>query len=117
MSMTFEQMQEILERTAVLTERNSEAIVRLEQELRETRSIVDSNARAIQATNNALDAKFNQIADAVIRGQDRLERLERRDRKIDKEIRGLRIETRRMLERWLGEPFPDDPDLDEDDTE
>jgi chromosome segregation ATPase len=117
MSMTFEQMQEILERTAVLTERNSEAIVRLEQELRETRSIVDSNARAIQATNNALDAKFNQIADAVIRGQDRLERLERRDRKVDKEIRGLRIETRRMLEHWLGEPFPDDPDLDDDDTE
>ncbi|OYQ67574.1 hypothetical protein B9G53_01070 [Pseudanabaena sp. SR411] len=117
MSMTFEQMQEILERTAILTERNSEAIVRVEQELRETRSIVDSNARAIQATNNALDAKFNQIADAVIRGQDRLERLERRDRRVDKEIRGLRIETRRMLERWLGEPFPDDPDLDEDDTE
>ena len=117
MSMTFEQMQEILERTAVLTERNSEAIVRLEQELRETCSIVDSNARAIQATNNALDAKFNQIADAVIRGQDRLERLERRDRLVDKEIRGLRIETRRMLERWLGEPFPDDPDLDDDDTE
>lgn len=115
--MTFEQMQEILERTAVLTERNSEASVRLEQELRETRSIVDSNARAIQATNNVLDAKFNQIADAVIGGQDRLERLERRDRKVDKEIRGLRIETRRILERWLGEPFPDDPDLDDDDTE
>ena len=117
MSMTFEQLQIIAEQALILSERNSQSISRLEQELRETRSIVDSNARAIQATNNALDAKFNQIADAVIRGQDRLERLERRDRKVDKEIRGLRIETRRMLERWLGEPFTDDPDLDDDDSE
>jgi septal ring factor EnvC (AmiA/AmiB activator) len=113
MTMTFEQMQELLANTMLLTQRNSESISRLEQELRETRSIVDSNARAIQANNNALDTKFNQIADAVIRGQDRLERLERRDRKVDKEIRGLRIETRRILERWLGAPFPDDPDLDD----
>jgi chromosome segregation ATPase len=113
MTMNLEQMQELLANTMLLTQRNSESISRLEQELRETRSIVDSNARAIQATNNALDTKFNQIADAVIRGQDRLERLERRDRKVDKEIRGLRIETRRILERWLGSPFPDDPDLDD----
>ncbi|WP_434684855.1 hypothetical protein [Pseudanabaena minima] len=117
MSMTFEQLQIIAEQALILSERNSQSISRLEQELRETRSIVDSNARAIQATNNALEAKFNQIADAVIRGQDRLERLERRDTKVDKEIRGLRIETRRMLERWLGEPFTDDPDFDDDDTE
>ncbi len=113
MAMNLEQMQELLANTMLLTQRNSEAISKLEQELRETRSIVDSNARSIQATNNALDTKFNQIADAVIRGQDRLERLERRDRRVDKEIRGLRIETRRILERWLGSPFPDDPDLDD----
>ncbi|OYQ67218.1 hypothetical protein B9G53_02375 [Pseudanabaena sp. SR411] len=68
MSMTFEQLQIIAEQALILSERNSQSISRLEQELRETRSIVDSNARAIQATNNALDAKFNQIADAVIRG-------------------------------------------------
>jgi hypothetical protein len=117
MSMTFEQLQIIAEQALIVSERNSQSISRLEQDLRETRAIVDSNARAIQATNNALDTKFNQIADAVIRGQDRLERLERRDRRVDKEIRGLRIETRRMLERWLGEPFQDDPDLDDDEPE
>jgi hypothetical protein len=79
-------------------------------------AIAKSNARAIQSTANKLDEKFDQIANAVIRRQDRLERLERRDRKVDKEIRGLRIETRRILECWLGEPFPDDPDLDEDEA-
>ncbi len=92
-------------------------LVSLTERLAITEKIVESNARAIQATNNSLDAKFNQIADAVIRGQDRLERLERRDRRVDKEIRGLRIETRRMLERWLGEPFTDDPDLEDDEPE
>ena len=92
-------------------------LVSLTERLAITEKIVESNARAIQATNNSLDAKFNQIADAVIRGQDRLERLERRDRRVDKEIRGLRIETRRMLERWLGEPFTDDPDLEDDEPD
>jgi chromosome segregation ATPase len=87
---------------------------RTESSLERTEAIANSNARAIEATNNALDTKFNQIADAVIRGQDRLERLERRDRRYQAEIRGLRIETRRILERWLGEPFTDDPDLDDD---
>lgn len=89
----------------------------LAEKLDRTEAIANSNARAIEATNNNLDAKFNQIADAVIRSQDRLERLERRDRRYQAEIRGLRIETRRILERWLGEPFTDDPDLeDEDET-
>jgi len=85
----------------------------LAEKLDRTEAIANSNARAIEANNNALDAKFNQIADAVIRSQDRLERLERRDRRYQAEIRGLRIETRRILERWLGEPFTDDPDSDE----
>lgn len=85
----------------------------LAEKLDRTEAIANSNARAIEATNNALDAKFNQIADAVIRSQDRLERIERRDRHYQAEIRGLRIETRRILERWLGEPFTDDPDSDE----
>ena len=85
----------------------------LAEKLVRTEAIANSNARAIEANNNALDAKFNQIADAVIRSQDRLERLERRDRRYQAEIRGLRIETRRILERWLGEPFTDDPDSDE----
>jgi hypothetical protein len=103
MTMTFEQLQ-------TLVESNAKAIQAISEDLKATRAIVDSNARAIEATNNALDVKFNQIADAVIRSQDRLERLERRDRRYQAEIRGLRIETRRILERWLGEPFTDDPD-------
>jgi septation ring formation regulator EzrA len=122
MSMTFEQLQIIAEQAFILSEKNTQSISRLEDSLTrlesslvETKAIADSNARAIQATANKLDEKFDQIANAVIRGQDRLERLERRDRRVDKEIRGLRIETRRILERWLGEPFPDDPDLDDED--
>lgn len=129
--MTFEQMQEVLssitQANLGLHERQSS----IEREMSDTREIVDrssdnltriealveSNARAIQATANKLDEKFDQIAQAIIRDQDRLERLERRDRRVAKEIRGLRIETRRILERWLGEPFPDDPDLDDDDPE
>jgi predicted nuclease with TOPRIM domain len=99
----FAEMQATLERTSELTERNSK--------------IAESNVRAIEATNNQLDMKFNQIADAVIRAQDRLERLERRDKQFFLEIRGLRVETRCMLERWLGEPFTDDPDLDDEDEE
>jgi hypothetical protein len=99
-----------LRETRIISDQNS-------RDLRETRAIVDSNARAIEATNNSLDVKFNQIADAVIRGQDRLEKLERRDRRFQAEIRGLRIETRRMLERWLGEPFTDNPDLDDENEE
>ena len=122
MSMTFEQLQIIAEQAFILSEKNTQSISRLEDSLTrlesslvETKAIADSNARAIQATANKLDEKFDQIANAVIRSQDRLERLERRDRRINKEIRGLRVETRRILERWLGEPFPDDPDLDDED--
>ena len=117
MTMTFEQMQEGLSQITKANLCLHESQNRFEREMSETRIIVDrtssnltrieaiveSNARAIEATNNSLDSKFNQFAEAIIKGQDRLEKLE-------VEIRGLRIETRRILERWLGEPFTDDPD-------
>ena len=117
MTMTFEQMQEGLSQITQANLGLHERQNRFEREMSETRIIVDrtssnltrieaiveSNARAIEATNNSLDSKFNQFAEAIIKGQDRLEKLE-------VEIRGLRIETRRILERWLGEPFTDDPD-------
>jgi hypothetical protein len=122
MSMTFEQLQSLVEQTAIGLAETNKALSRVEviveensRALNRVEAIAESNARAIQATANKLDEKFDQIANAVIRSQDRLERLERRDRRINKEIRGLRVETRRILERWLGEPFPDDPDLDEED--
>jgi hypothetical protein len=131
MTMTFEQMQDVLSQitqanlglyqrqnriegeqieTRAIVDRTSENLTRIE-------AIVESNARAIKATNNSLNAKFDQMVTATIRSQDRLERLERRDKKYDREIKGLRIETRRMLERWLGEPFTDDPDDDSDNDE
>jgi len=117
MTMTFEQMQEVLSQITQANLDLYEGQNRSEREMSETRVIVDrtsdnlsrieaiveSNARAIEATNNSLESKFNQFADAIIRGQDRLEKLE-------VEIRGLRIETRHILERWLGEPLTDDPD-------
>ena len=78
-------------------------------------AIAESNARAIEATANKLDEKFDQIANAVIRDQDMIRKLDRRYRKQQAEIKGLRLETRRILERWLGEPFPDDPDLNDPD--
>ena len=124
MSMTFEQLQSLVEQTMIGLAETNKALAETNKALAETNSslnrvemIAESNARAIEATANKLDEKFDQIANAVIRGQDRLERLERRDRRVDKEIRGLRIETRRMLERWLGEPFTDDPDIDDDESE
>lgn len=64
-----------------------------------------------------LEEKFKKIAEFTAKSPEVLKRMEERDRRIDAEIRQLRIETRRMLERWLGEPFTDDPDLDDDDPE
>jgi len=127
MSMTFEQMQEIL---SSITQANlglHDRQNRIEREMSETRVIVDrtsdnltrieaiveSNARAIQATANKLDEKFDLIGEAVLRNQETIMKLDRRYRKQQAEIKGLRLETRRILERWLGEPFPDDPDLED----
>lgn len=124
MSMTFEQLQIIAEQAWILSERNTQSISRLEDSLTrlesslvETKAIADSNARAIQVTANKLDEKFDQIANAIIRDQDRIRKLDQRYRKQQAEIKGLRLETRRILERWLGEPFPDDPDLEDDEPE
>ena len=124
MSMTFEQLQIIAEQALILSERNTQSISRLEDSLTrlesslvETKAIADSNARAIQVTANKLDEKFDQIANAIIRDQDRIRKLDQRYRKQQAEIKGLRLETRRILERWLGEPFPDDPDLEDEELE
>jgi septal ring factor EnvC (AmiA/AmiB activator) len=108
MSMTFEQLQSLVEQTMIGLAETNKALNRVE-------AIAESNARAIEATANKLNEKFDQIANAVIRDQDMITKLDRRYRKQQAEIKGLRLETRRILERWLGEPFPDDPDLDDDD--
>jgi hypothetical protein len=127
MSMTFEQMQEVLSQMTQANLGLYERQNRIEREMSETRAIVDrtsdnlsrieaiveSNARAIQATANKLDEKFDLIGDAVLKNQEMIMKLDRRDRKQQAEIKGLRLETRRILERWLGEAFPDDPDLED----
>ena len=61
-----------------------------------------------------LEEKFKKIAESTAKSIEMEKRMEARDRRVDAEIRQLRIETRQILERWLGEPFPDDPDLDND---
>jgi methyl-accepting chemotaxis protein len=104
--MTFEQLQSLLEQTVIGLAETNKALNRVEM-------IAESNARAIQATANKLDEKFDLIGDAVLKNQEMIMKLDRRYRKQQAEIKGLRVETRRILERWLGEPFPEDPDLDD----
>jgi len=106
MSLTFEQLQSLVEQTVIGLVETNKTLNRLE-------AIAESNARAIQATANKLDEKFDLISDAILRDQEMIMKLDRRYRKQQAEIKGLRVETRRILERWLGEPFPDDPDLDD----
>ena len=62
---------------------------------------------------STLEEKFKKIAEFTAESPEVLKRMEERDRRVDREIRELRIETRRILERWLGEPFTDDPDSDD----
>ena len=120
----FEQLQELLTQTALGLAETNKSLNRVEsiveensRALNRVEAIAESNARAIEATANKLDEKFDQIANAIIRDQDRIRKLDQRYRKQQAEIKGLRVETRRILERWLGERFPDDPDLDDDDPE
>ena len=54
MTMTFEQLQSLIESNAKAIQAISEEGRQLKQELRETRAIVDSNARAIEANSNEI---------------------------------------------------------------
>ena len=106
MTMTFEQLQSLMEQTML-------GLAATNRALSETRAIADSNAGAIEATNNSLNTKFEQLANAIIRNEDRSQRAERKYQRQQAEIRGLRVHARRILEHWSGEIFPDDPDLDD----
>jgi hypothetical protein len=129
MSMTLEQIQELLAQTLEITNRNSRAIAETRdiadqntRDIRETRMIADSNARAIEANANetallkeaerSLFASQERLTIAMIGLADTVAEYNQRMDRTQTEIRGLRIETRRILERWLGEPFTDDPDVD-----
>jgi uncharacterized coiled-coil protein SlyX len=99
--------------TRAIAERNSIDIAA-------TKAIADSNARAIEANANetallkeaerSLFASQERLTVALIGLADTVAECNQRMDKTQSEIRGLRIETRRILERWLGEPFTDDPD-------
>jgi hypothetical protein len=75
--MTFEQLQELLTQTAIGLAETNRALAETNRSLNRVEAIADSNARAIQATANKLDEKFDQIANAVIRDQDRIRKLDR----------------------------------------
>lgn len=99
--------------TRAIAERNSIDIAA-------TKAIADSNARAIEANANetallkeaerSLFASQERLTVALIGLADTVAECNQRMDKTQSEIRDLRIETRRILERWLGEPFTDDPD-------
>ena len=125
--MTFEQIQELLVQTLEITNRNSRGLSETRdiadqntRDIRETRAIADSNARAIEANANetallkeaerSLFASQERLTVAMIGLADTVAEYNQRMDRTQAEIRGLRIETRRILERWLGEPFTDDPD-------
>lgn len=104
-----------LERTEAIAESNSRAI-------EATRDLANSNARSIKANSNdmvslkeaerALFASQERLTTALIGLSDTMSEVIQRMDRTQAEIRGLRTETRRILERWLGEPFTDDPDVD-----
>jgi DNA repair ATPase RecN len=104
-----------LERTEAIAESNSRAI-------EATRDLANSNARSIEANSNdmvslkeaerALFASQERLTTALIRLSDTMSEVIQRMDRTQAEIRGLRTETRRILERWLGETFTDDPDVD-----
>ncbi len=104
-----------LERTEAIAESNSRAI-------EATRDLANSNARSIEANSNdmvslkeaerALFVSQERLTTALIGLSDTMSEVIQRMDRTQAEIRGLRTETRRILERWLGEPFTDDPDVD-----
>jgi chromosome segregation ATPase len=118
-----------LERTEAIAESNSRAIEATRElansnarSIEATRDLANSNARSIEANSNdmvslkeaqrALFASQERLTTALIGLSDTMSEVIQRMDRTQAEIRGLRTETRRILERWLGEPFTDDPDVD-----
>jgi chromosome segregation ATPase len=63
MTMTFEQIQSLIESNAKAIQAISEEGRQLRQELKETRAIVDSNARAIEANSNEITRLISSSVD------------------------------------------------------
>lgn len=105
--MTFEQMQELIAQTLEITNLNSVAITETNQDLRETRAIANSNARAIEAMAQqmAMDREErNAVLDVISKQQKQLDRHQRI-------LKGLQTENRRILDLLINnQPEPDDED-------
>ncbi len=107
MTMTFDQMQELIAQTLEITNRNSVSIAETNQDLRETRAIANSNARAIEAMAQqmAMDREErNAVLDVIARQQKQLDRHQRI-------LKGLQTENRRILDLLINNP----PDSDDED--
>ncbi len=105
MSMTFEQLQSLMEQTMLglaetrtITDQNA-------KDIRETRSIANSNARAIEAIAQqmAMDREErNAVLEVIARQQKQLDRHQRI-------LKGLQTENRRILDLLINNPpEPDD---------
>jgi NCAIR mutase (PurE)-related protein len=102
--MTPEEMNELLARTMILTERNSEAISRLEQSLEGSTKAIDSNARAIEAIAQQMSMdreERNAVLEAIARQQKQLERHQRI-------LKGLQTENRRILDLLINNQDDED---------
>lgn len=107
MSMTFEQLQELLAQTLEITNRNSTAIAETNQEIKETKAIANSNARAVEAMlqQMAMDREErNAVLEMIAKQQKQLDRHQRI-------LKGLQTENRRILDLLINnQPEPDDDD-------
>ncbi|MFM7888690.1 MAG: hypothetical protein ACKPCM_18810 [Pseudanabaena sp.] len=114
MTMTFEQLQELIAQTLEITNRNSNAIAETREiaqqnanDIRETRAIANSNARAIEAMAQqmAMDREErNAVLEVIARQQKQLDRHQRI-------LKGLQTENRRILDLLINnQPDEDDED-------
>ena len=112
MSMTFEQMQELLAQTLEITNRNSSAIA-------ETREIVDETAKDVRDTNaiaksnaRAIEAMLQQMAMDREERNAVLELIGKQQKQLDRHqriLKGLQTENRRILDLLINnQPEPDD---------
>ena len=112
MTMTFEQMQELIAQTLEITNRNSVAIAETRvivdetaKDVRDTSAIAKSNSRAIEAMlqQMAMDREErNAVLETIARQQKQLDRHQRI-------LKGLQTENRRILDLLINNP----PDLDD----
>jgi hypothetical protein len=121
MTMTFEQMQELIAQTLEITHRNSVAIASTNQELRETRTIVDQSAQDIRKTEaiansnaRAVEAMLQQMAMDREERNAVLEMIARQQKQLDRHqriLKGLQTENRRILDLLINNQL--DPEDDE----